>query len=161
MGYIWEARLEAGVDVWRDSEPDAGCVLEGLLVLVGRGDPGTEFRSGAIFGSSGPSDAPVALLDRVTLDAHEGDSLSFRICPTVDKRKYDSNVVFLLMNWGSTAKEANVLLVRKSGMSIAGRCCGRTSKEESASAARTSDRRGAGTFTFRHLFLGRARLERV
>ena len=47
MGYIWEARLDAGVDVWRDSEPDAGCVLDGLLVTE---DVGTEVASGAIVG---------------------------------------------------------------------------------------------------------------
>lgn len=50
MGYICEARLDAGVEFWRDREPDAGCVLDGLLVTLGRGDSGTEFRSGAIFG---------------------------------------------------------------------------------------------------------------
>lgn len=48
MGCICEARLEAGVEFWRDSEPDAGCVPDGLLVTLGRGDTGTEFRSGAI-----------------------------------------------------------------------------------------------------------------
>lgn len=47
---ICDARLETVVDVRRDSEPDAGCVLDGLLVLVGRGEPGTVFRSGAIVG---------------------------------------------------------------------------------------------------------------
>ena len=48
MGYICEVRLETDVDVWRDMGPEAGCVLDGLLVGVGRGDAGTEFRSGAI-----------------------------------------------------------------------------------------------------------------
>lgn len=49
MGYICEARLEAGVELWRDNEPDAGCVFDGLLVMFGRGDAGTElFRSGAM-----------------------------------------------------------------------------------------------------------------
>lgn len=33
------------MDVWRDSEPDAGCVLEGLLVAE---DPGALVGSGAI-----------------------------------------------------------------------------------------------------------------
>jgi hypothetical protein len=42
MGYICEARREAGVEFWRESEP------EGLLVAFGRGDTGTEFKSGAI-----------------------------------------------------------------------------------------------------------------
>lgn len=48
MGYIWEARLEAGVDVWRDSEPDAGWVVDGLLVTE---DADTAFASGAIVGA--------------------------------------------------------------------------------------------------------------
>jgi hypothetical protein len=42
IGYICEARREAGVEFWRDSEPD------GLLVTFGRGDTGTELRSGAM-----------------------------------------------------------------------------------------------------------------
>jgi hypothetical protein len=46
IGYIWDARREAGVEfcreLWRDNEP------EGLLVTFGRGDAGTELRSGAI-----------------------------------------------------------------------------------------------------------------
>jgi hypothetical protein len=46
MGYIWEARREAGVEFWRefwrDSEP------KGLLVTLGRGEAGTELRSGAM-----------------------------------------------------------------------------------------------------------------
>jgi hypothetical protein len=45
---ICDARLEPGVDVWRDSEPEAGCVPDALPVPAGRGDPGTVFRSGAI-----------------------------------------------------------------------------------------------------------------
>jgi hypothetical protein len=48
MGYICDARREAGVELWRDSEPDAGCVPDGLPVTLGRGDAGTEFRSGAM-----------------------------------------------------------------------------------------------------------------
>jgi len=48
MGYICDVRLETDVDAWRESDPEAGCVLDGLLVGVGRGDAGTEFRSGAI-----------------------------------------------------------------------------------------------------------------
>jgi hypothetical protein len=48
MGYICEARREAGVEFWRESVPDAGCVVDGLLVTLGRGDAGTELRSGAM-----------------------------------------------------------------------------------------------------------------
>jgi len=51
MGYICEARREAGVELWRDSEPDGGCVPDGLLVTFGRADAGTELRSGAIVAS--------------------------------------------------------------------------------------------------------------
>lgn len=36
------------MELWRDSEPDAGCVPDGLLVMFGRGDTGTEFKSGAM-----------------------------------------------------------------------------------------------------------------
>jgi hypothetical protein len=43
-----DARLETVADVRRDSEPDAGCVLDGLLVMAGRGEPDTVFRSGAM-----------------------------------------------------------------------------------------------------------------
>lgn len=50
IGYICEARREAVVELWRDSEPDA--VPDGLLVMFGRGDAGTELRSGAIVASS-------------------------------------------------------------------------------------------------------------
>ena len=68
MGYICEARLEAGVDVWRDREPDAGCVLDGLLVAE---DPGTVFRSGAMLDSLRSRDAlnACASLDRKVLTA--------------------------------------------------------------------------------------------
>lgn len=45
MGDIWEARREAGVDVWRESEPEAGCVFDGLLVGEA---PGTVVESRAI-----------------------------------------------------------------------------------------------------------------
>jgi hypothetical protein len=68
MGYICEARREPVVEFWRDigavvefwrdsgavvefvreSEPVAGCVLDGLLVTLGRGETGTELRSGAM-----------------------------------------------------------------------------------------------------------------
>ena len=42
-----EARREAGVEFWR--EPGAPAwVWEGLLVTLGRGDTGTEFKSGAM-----------------------------------------------------------------------------------------------------------------
>jgi hypothetical protein len=42
IGYICEVRREAVVELWRDSEP------LGLLVTLGRGEVGTEFRSGAM-----------------------------------------------------------------------------------------------------------------
>jgi hypothetical protein len=48
MGYICEARREAGVEFWRESVPDADCMVDGLLVTLGRGDAGTELRSGAM-----------------------------------------------------------------------------------------------------------------
>jgi hypothetical protein len=48
MGYICEVRREPAVEFWRESEPDAGCVLDGLLVTLGRGETGTELRSGAM-----------------------------------------------------------------------------------------------------------------
>jgi hypothetical protein len=61
IGYICEVRREPGVEFWRESgaavvefwresesEPDAGCVLDGLLVTLGRGETGTELRSGAM-----------------------------------------------------------------------------------------------------------------
>lgn len=50
MGDIWEARREAGVDVWRESEPEAGCVFDGLLVGEA---PGTAVESRAIVASGG------------------------------------------------------------------------------------------------------------
>jgi hypothetical protein len=46
MGYICEARREAGVEFWREREP------EGLLVAFGRGEAGTELRSGAMVKAS-------------------------------------------------------------------------------------------------------------
>jgi hypothetical protein len=58
IGYICEVRREpavefwresgAVIEFWRESEPDAGCVLDGLLVTLGRGESGTELRSGAM-----------------------------------------------------------------------------------------------------------------
>ena len=48
IGYICDVRLDAGVEFWREMDPDAGCVFDGLLVTFGRGDGGTEFRSGAM-----------------------------------------------------------------------------------------------------------------
>jgi hypothetical protein len=63
MGCICEARRDTGVDVWWDSEPDAGCALD-EFVLAERGEPDTEFRSGAIVGGRCLSDVFVALLHR-------------------------------------------------------------------------------------------------
>lgn len=46
MGWIWEARREADMEVRRElGWPEGGCVEEALL---GRGETGTEFRSGAM-----------------------------------------------------------------------------------------------------------------
>lgn len=47
MGCICEARREAGVEFWRELDI-AVCVYEGLLVTLGRGETGTEFKSGAM-----------------------------------------------------------------------------------------------------------------
>jgi hypothetical protein len=47
MGYICEARREAGVEFWRELDVPV-CECDGLLVTLGRGDTGTEFKSGAI-----------------------------------------------------------------------------------------------------------------
>jgi hypothetical protein len=64
IGYICEARREAGVEVWWDSEPDVGCVPDGLLVTFGRGDAGTEFRSGAmLLWCDGRRSCPVESVD--------------------------------------------------------------------------------------------------
>jgi hypothetical protein len=46
MGYIWEVRREAGVEFWREFWRDNE--LDGLLVTLGRGEAGTELRSGAM-----------------------------------------------------------------------------------------------------------------
>lgn len=48
MRWICDALLEAGVEFWREREPEAGWVLDGLLVMFGRGEGGTELRSGAM-----------------------------------------------------------------------------------------------------------------
>ncbi len=48
IGYICDARLDAGKEFWRDRDPDAGCVFDVLLLTIGRGEGGTEFRSGAM-----------------------------------------------------------------------------------------------------------------
>ena len=62
MGDIWDARREAGVDVWRESEPEAGCVFDGLLVDEA---PGTVVESRAIVDSGGSHGAcgAVALVE--------------------------------------------------------------------------------------------------
>jgi len=48
MRWICDVLREAGVEFWRESDAEAGWVLDGLLVIVGRGDGGMELRSGAM-----------------------------------------------------------------------------------------------------------------
>jgi hypothetical protein len=54
MACICEVLREAVVEFWRDSEPEAGCVLDGLLVTLGRGETGMELRSGAMIDGARP-----------------------------------------------------------------------------------------------------------
>lgn len=50
MAWIWEARRDAGVEGWRGGVGPGCTVCEGKLVVVGlgRGEAGTELRSGAM-----------------------------------------------------------------------------------------------------------------